>query len=337
VISRVVLVESPTGRRSDGLNRLIAAAASQFIVRVDARSRLPSDYVARCIHRLASRPEVGVVGGVQLPCMGASGLEARGIARTLGNPWMLGGARYRRLDAAGPVDTVYLGAFRRHELRAMGGYDERLTANEDFDLCLRYRERGALVWLEGGLAVGYESRARVGALWAQYHAFGRSKAAFWRATGRRPNARQAIALAGTVVAAVGLAGAVRRGARAVGMLAGVAATGLVLADHLGEREERDPRVRLVACAAHGVVTTAWVSGVVRGLVSTRRQPGVRSGAFASGDGEHALEGDPGPARGLVVDDDVVDEFTVRQRLEAPGKVRRVDAEHRGARAYQRVE
>ena len=57
----------------------------------------------------------------------------------------------------------------------------------------------------------------------------------------------------------------------------------------------------------------------------------------SGDVEHALERDAGPFGRVRVHRDLVDDLTPEEVVEAPGQVRRVDAEHRRARAHERVE
>jgi GT2 family glycosyltransferase len=190
-------IENRDGGRSAGLNAAVAAAAGDVIVRVDARSQLPADYIERCVDRLLASREVGVVGGIQRPvALPGAGFVARGIARALRNPWATGGADYRRPGRSGPTDTVYLGAFRRADLLAIGGWDETLDANEDFELCQRFRRDGFIVSLED-VEVPYEPRATVRDLGRQYIAFGRSKVRFWRRTGDRPNRRQLLAIAGT--------------------------------------------------------------------------------------------------------------------------------------------
>jgi succinoglycan biosynthesis protein ExoA len=297
-VSAIVLVDNPSGARSAGLNRAVAACRGLVVVRVDARSTLPADYVVRCVGRLAEHPEIGVVGGVQWPVAARSDARSRGIARALRNPWMLGRAAYRQPDREGRVDTVYLGVFRRKELMAFGGYDERLAANEDFELCTRYRDDDRDVWLEAGAAIGYEPRDTWRSLFAQYEAFGAAKVRFWRVTGRRPSQRQVAAIA---AAAAGLAAglwSVRRPARAVGMAA-AACVGIATVDHLADPTERDAMVRFHSCAAYGAIAGGWLWGVV-------------AHAFRSGDVEHALEGHPGPLRDVGVDRDLVDDLATHE-------------------------
>ncbi|MBV9932659.1 MAG: glycosyltransferase [Actinobacteria bacterium] len=260
-IESVRLVDNPGGGRSTGLNLAIEASTAEVLCRLDARTVPPPDYLARCVARLEADPTVGMVGGVQSPVPGASGVVARGVARALANPWALGAPAYRRTSTGGAVDTVYLGAFRRSEVLAVGGYDVRLDANEDFDLAQRLRDRGLVVWLEAELVVPYEARTSIGAVWQQYLAFGRSKMRFWRVTGRRPNGRQVLALTAAgagVAAAVIWVRDVERAA--VVVLGGLAAAAAV--DHLADPSERSPAVRAATIAANGAAIGAWLSGVV---------------------------------------------------------------------------
>jgi hypothetical protein len=241
----------------------VCATSADVVVRVDARSRPGPGYVASCAARLAADPEVGVVGGVQRPAVHGGTVRARGIARALRNPWVLGGARYRREGAHGPADTVYLGAFRRTELLALGGYDERLDANEDFELCARYRRAGRTVWLEAGAVVDYEPRTRLVDVARQYRAFGAAKARYWALTGRGPDARQAVAL---TAAALGAAAAVFACARPrrLPVLAAAGIGALAAADHLADPHEPDPWVRAHALVASATVVGSWLWGVARG-------------------------------------------------------------------------
>jgi GT2 family glycosyltransferase len=255
------VVVNADGRRSTGLNLAIAAARAPVVCRVDARTALPPGYVATCVARLAADPAIGVVGGFQRPVPAAAGWGARGVARALANPYAVGAPPYRRRAGGGPVDTVYLGAWRRSELIALGGFDERLDANEDFELCRRFREAGFTVWLEEGLDVSYEARSAVADVWHQYFAFGRAKVAFWRLTGSGPNGRQAVALglaAGGAGAGIAL---LRNPSRlAAAGVAGVVAVAVV--DHIGVRERASAGERAAAGVGCIAIGAAWIAGVL---------------------------------------------------------------------------
>ncbi|MGI8684754.1 MAG: glycosyltransferase [Acidimicrobiales bacterium] len=265
--ARVVL--NRTGRRSEGLNLAIAASSGDIVCRVDARSLVPHDYVERCARRLREDLRVGVVGGFQRPVAGMKGPVAAGVARALGNGYLLGAPAYRRSDGWGPVDTVYLGSWRRTDLDRLGGFDERLAANEDFELCRRFANAGLVVWLEEGLEVPYEARASLREVFLQYHAFGRAKVHYWRTTGERPNRRQALALAAFGSAALAVPSMVRKPRR---LAAAAAATGagLLLTDRLADPTEVEAPVRAAAATAGALVLTGWIAGVAHESLVGRR-------------------------------------------------------------------
>lgn len=268
-LTEVRVVPNPSGRRSEGLNRAIAATTGSVVCRVDARSRVPSWYVDRCIDRLETDARVGVVGGRQRACAEERGTVPAGVARGLRNPYLLGAPAYRRAGAAGPVDTVYLGSWRRSDLDSVGGFDERLEANEDFDLCRRFADAGWIVWLEAGLEVPYEPRSRLIDVFGQYHAFGRSKVSYWRATGNRPNKRQFLALFlfGVVVGALPfLMGRPRR--MVLAFLAGEA--GLLTLDHLAE-PSGPPLERLAATGTAACTGLGWLSGVTGEVIGRKNK------------------------------------------------------------------
>jgi len=267
------VVPNPGGRRSVGLNRAIDEATGDVVVRVDARSTLPPEHVQLVVERLASEPHIGVVGGVQWPTarVGA-GTVAEGIALALRNPWLMGGAAYRRPGASGEVDTVYLGAFRRDEVAALR-FDETLDANEDFELCQRYRQRGQVVWLEEALVVPYEPRESLVDLSAQYQAFGRAKVDMWRRTGSRANARQRLALVGAAVALLGLAASIRAPRRLI--TASVAVGCAIAASDTRSDVRASPAARLVAVIAQCVLQVSWSYGCARQLAVGSQPRGRR--------------------------------------------------------------
>lgn len=160
-----------------GLNRAIEAASHRVIVRCDAHAVFPPGYLRRAVETLATTGAANV-GGRQDP-IGTSVFErasAAAITSRLGS----GGARYRIGGSEGPIDTVYLGAFRREALEAIGGYDPTLARNEDYELNWRLRERGEMVWFDPDLAVAYRPRRSFRALARQYFDYGRWKSSVLR-------------------------------------------------------------------------------------------------------------------------------------------------------------
>ena len=168
--SRIVVVENPTGRTAAGLNLAIAASQYSIIVRVDGHANIPSNYCQLVSEILESSGAVNV-GGV----MAAEGqsLFERSVALAMRSPLGVGASRFHTGGKAGEVDTVYLGAFRREALLAVGGFDERFTRAQDWELNFRLRQAGGVVYFDPRLVVTYRPRSSIKALAKQYFEYGR--------------------------------------------------------------------------------------------------------------------------------------------------------------------
>ena len=167
---RVVIVDNPTGRTAAGLNLAIAASQYSIIVRVDGHANIPNNYCQLVSEILESTGAVNV-GGV-MAAQGQSLFE-RSVARAMRSPLGVGASRFHTGGGAGEVDTVYLGAFRKEALLAVGGFDERFTRAQDWELNFRLREAGGVVYFDPRLIVTYRPRSTVKALAKQYFEYGR--------------------------------------------------------------------------------------------------------------------------------------------------------------------
>lgn len=181
---RVRTVENPAGSTPAGLNLAVAETKGDILVRCDAHAVLAPGFVARALATLEETGAVNV-GGRQVP-VGRTRFE-RAVAMAMVSPVGAGDARYRIGGRAGPVDTVYLGVFRREALEAAGGFDETLERNQDYELNWRLRLAGGVVWFDPVLAVEYRPRGTVRKLWRQYFEYG-----YWKRVviGRHPGSRR---------------------------------------------------------------------------------------------------------------------------------------------------
>lgn len=168
--SRVVLVQNPTGRTAAGLNLALAQSQCPVVVRVDGHAQIPNNYLALVVEILNRTGAVNV-GGV-MAAVGTTRFE-RAVAGAMRSPLGVGASRFHTGGEAGEVDTVYLGAFRREALLAIGGFDERFTRAQDWELNFRLRENGGIVYFDPRLHVTYRPRSTVKALAKQYFEYGR--------------------------------------------------------------------------------------------------------------------------------------------------------------------
>ncbi|WP_419838589.1 glycosyltransferase family 2 protein [Candidatus Poriferisodalis sp.] len=265
------VVDNPAGTTSSGLNLAIAEAAGSVIVRVDAQARLPADYVERAVATLAKSGAANV-GGVQ-SAVGRSGLS-RVIAAAVSSPFGGGPAAFRQGSHSGPVDTVYLGVFDAAALRSVGGFDESLERNQDYELNWRLHEAGHVVWLDPSLVVEYLPRSSWAGLARQYFDYGVWKRVVISRHPRSMQPRQLAAPAlvvGLVLSACQLAKGRQRGL--IAPAAYIGACALAAARLRSSLPQLGDRVR--AAAAFAVMHFSWGAGF---LLGPRR--GNRHGARA---------------------------------------------------------
>lgn len=166
---RISTVQNPSGRTPDGLNAAIATTTESIIVRVDAHSELSPNYLTIAVETLA-RTGADNVGGV----MAAKGvtLFERAVATAMTSKLGVGSAPFHVGGIEGPVETVYLGVFRRSALERVGGYDPTFTRAQDWEMNHRIRSTGGIVWFNPDLKVTYRPRSSIRTLVKQYFQYG---------------------------------------------------------------------------------------------------------------------------------------------------------------------
>jgi cellulose synthase/poly-beta-1,6-N-acetylglucosamine synthase-like glycosyltransferase len=169
------LLDNPARTIPSALNRAIEASHGQVIIRLDAHAIPAPDYIERCLAVLR-KTNAANVGGQWEIRPSRPGPVGRAIAEAGSHLLGAGDARYRTGGRAGPVETVPFGAFPRAWLDRMGGYDETLLTNEDYELNLRLRRAGGVVWFDPLIRSAYFARPDLIGLARQYLRYG-----FWKA------------------------------------------------------------------------------------------------------------------------------------------------------------
>ena len=268
------VVENRAGTTPAGLNAAVAACDGAIVARVDAQSRLPPYYIARAVATMA-RTGAANVGGVQRPA--ASGDTAGAIAAAMASSFGGGPAAFRRGRREGPSDTVYLGVFDRAALAAVGGFDETLERNQDYELNWRLRQQGFTVWLDPELEVDYLPRSSFAGLARQYFAYGAWKRTVLLRHPRSLRVRQLAApalTAGLAASAIGLAAGRWLGAA----LPGLYATACAVAAWRLRAVLPRRRDRLRAAAAFATMHLSWGTGLLTGRTRSRRRASQRAAA-----------------------------------------------------------
>jgi succinoglycan biosynthesis protein ExoA len=169
------VIDNPKRNIPAGLNVALVAATGEYVIRLDAHSVPDKEYVKRSVDGLEGRlgDNVGGVWDIQ---PGGSNWVARSIAAAATSPVGTGNASYRYATKASAVDTVPFGAFRKSYLDQIGGWDELLLSNEDYELNMRIKKMGGKVWLDPTIRCVYFTRTTFSALAKQYWRYG-----YWKA------------------------------------------------------------------------------------------------------------------------------------------------------------
>ena len=168
--SHVIVVDNPSGRTAAGLNVALNTSRGSIIVRVDGHSQIPQNYITIAVELLATTGAVNVGG--MMAAQGVTRFE-KAVAGAMRSPLGVGASRFHTGGEAGEVDTVYLGVFNKRALLAIGGFDERFTRAQDWELNFRLRSNGGAIFFDPRLQVSYRPRPTITALAKQYFEYGR--------------------------------------------------------------------------------------------------------------------------------------------------------------------
>ena len=265
------------------LNAGISASQADVIIRMDSHCRPEADYIRRCLQAL-DETNAAVVGGVWQISPGGPGRVAAAIARAVAHPMGAGDAAYRigtgRRIERRRVDTVPFGGFRRSHWQQIGGYNEQLSANEDYEFNYRTRQSGGEVVLDPAIRCEYFARATLATLARQYFRYGWWKGRMLREHPRSLRLRQAVpALFLPAWLTLAVTAAVVPNARPVvaALLVFYAAVLTAAGMHAAAGERR---LAMPAAASFLTIHTAWSAGIssfflTGGRAPARRQPGGR--------------------------------------------------------------
>ena len=174
---RIILVDNPTSRTATGLNLAISHAKYSIICRIDGHAQISPTYISHAVAIMDQTHAVNV-GGV-MAAVGENVFE-NAVATAMRSPLGVGASRFHTGGKAGPADTVYLGVFEKSKLEKVGGYDERFTRAQDWELNFRLRQDGGIIWFDPDLVVTYRPRPNLRALAKQYFEYGRWRRAVTR-------------------------------------------------------------------------------------------------------------------------------------------------------------
>ena len=241
-------------------------------MRVDAHATIPPGYVSRAVEHLRDGTYAGVGGrkdGVGETTAG------RAIAVAMASPFGVGNSVYHYGTRVTEVEHVPFGAYRVDVARALGGWDEKLRVNQDFEFDYRLRLAGHRLLFDPELVIHWQCRQSVGDLYLQYQRYGRGKVRVLRKHPASASVRHLVPP--VLVAELMLASAtVLRSRRAAVALALPYAAVLGAATAATAPRLSAPGERRYLPAAFAAMHVGWGVGFWQGVVDAARES-VRRG------------------------------------------------------------
>lgn len=151
--ARIELVSNPRRTQAFALNLGIALARGDYILRLDAHSEYPHEYLASLIQTSLRTGADNVGGRIRTRARG-DGYQAS-LVQALTTHWFGVGNSFRTGAREGPVDTVPYGFFRRDVFTRFGLFDQRLLRAQDYEFNKRITTGGGTVWMNPDIVLDY--------------------------------------------------------------------------------------------------------------------------------------------------------------------------------------
>lgn len=277
---RVELVVNPDRVIPLALNLAVDRARSRWLVRVDAHSRIPSDYVERVLAHLRT----GRWGGVGGRKNGRGRTpQGRAIAAAMGSPFAQGNSVYHYGTETRTVDHVPFGAYPIEVVRDLGGWSDTQLVNEDYEFDYRVRRSGRQLLFDPTIEIDWDCRQSIRDLFRQYRRYGAGKVQTLRTHPESAGLRHLAAPAMVAVLALAAVLLLPRRTRRLGLLLAAPYVGLVVAGTattVGALDSNEERIWVAP--AFVAIHLGWGSGFWSELLATaRRRGGARPGLAAS--------------------------------------------------------
>jgi len=155
----VKLLDNPKKIAPTALNIGIRSAKGDVIIRLDAHSEYPKDYVSKCI-RYQDEYKADNVGGVWITRAQKADALGEAIVFVLSHKFGVGNSLFR-VGVKEPVeaDTVPFGCYRREVFERIGLFNEHLVRNQDIEFNLRLRKAGGKIFLVPDIVSYYYARS----------------------------------------------------------------------------------------------------------------------------------------------------------------------------------
>lgn len=235
-----------------------------YLVRCDAHSHYPDNFVRRIVETLAETGADSVV--VPMDSTGET-CFAKANAWIVDTPFGNGGAAHRAGEQSGYVDHGHHAGFRLDRFLDLGGYDPTFSHNEDAEYDHRLTAAGGRIYMAADIRIRYSVRSTPQALGRQYFNYGKGRARTVQKHGARLKLRQSLPILALLANMTALTAAPFLPAALI--VPGVYASVLVLASMATAIRHR-AACGLWAGAASGIMHMSWAAGFIRQAIRRGR-------------------------------------------------------------------
>ncbi|UKN03304.1 glycosyltransferase family 2 protein [Paracrocinitomix mangrovi] len=185
------LIENPDRIVPPALNKSIELSKGEIVIRLDAHSVYPANYVSRLVEELNKREDAWNVGGCWDTQPGADTKMAKAIVAATSHPAGIGNADYRLKGTdVKSVDTVPFGCFPREVFDKIGLFDTDLVRNQDDEFNARIIENGGKIYLIPELQIKYFARPNFSKMAKMFFQYGYFKPLVNKKRNKPATARQ---------------------------------------------------------------------------------------------------------------------------------------------------
>ena len=270
---RVRLLDNPRRIVPSALNVGLAEAKGKWFVRIDAHATIGPTYVERALAHLRSG-RCGAVGGRVDPV--GETAAGRAIAVAMCSKFGIGNSVHHYGVEPVETDHVPFPAYSSELVRELGGWNEQLVVNQDFEFDWRVVQSGVRVLFDPALSITYFGQQSVRGVFRQFRRYGRGKVKVITMHPRSVRARHfaAPALVGALVLSAGFLASGRGRVGAALPLAYTAGIGVATVAGMHELEG-DRRAQSLLPLAFMAMHLGWGLGFWEGVSA------IRPGAFQS--------------------------------------------------------
>lgn len=152
--ARVRVYDNPGRIQSTALNIGIPMAKGDYVMRLDAHSVYPPDYLSLVLET-AVRTGADNTGGVFHTFRRGDGYQAALVQALITCKFGVGDSGFRTDAPEGAADTVPYGFFHRNIFDRIGLFDERLRRGQDYEINRRIIESGGHIWCNPKIGISY--------------------------------------------------------------------------------------------------------------------------------------------------------------------------------------